>query len=227
MNASAYYGQLIKAFAHEANEDIAHQQRRYMRNQFDYYGLKAPRWLALVKEHLHTYGPVIPQELPAFIELCFDDPYRELQYAAIEITQHMQKNLGPSAIEFIESMILTKSWWDTVDWLAKLAGIHFKNYPQHKLPITRRWMDSQNMWLQRSAVIFQLLYRHETDFKLLTRYILELSSSREFFLQKACGWALRQYSKYESQAVIDFTEQHRLPPLTCREALKWVNNNLK
>ncbi len=227
MTAATYYRQLKTALAREANEDIAHQQRQYMRNQFDYYGLHAPRWLSVIKAHIHEHDLIPPQLLPGFIELCFDDPFRELQYAAIEITQRLQKKLGPHAIELIETMILEKSWWDTVDWLAKLAGIHFKIYPQDKAPITRRWMDSQNMWLQRSAVIFQLLYRYDTDFKLMTRYILELNSSPEFFIQKACGWALRQYSKYEAQAVIDFVENHRLPPLTYREAFKWVNKNLK
>lgn len=196
-----------------------------MRYQFDYYGLKAPAWLNIINSHVQQQGLLKPEYLPTFIELCFEDPFRELQYAAIEITQRLQRHLGPAAITWIELMIKEKSWWDTVDWLAKLAGIHFRFYPAHKLPVTRRWMDSDYLWLQRSALIFQLLYREETDFDLLSRYILELKSSREFFIQKASGWALRQYSKYNPQAVKKFVHQHPLPALTTREALKWLNKH--
>lgn len=225
MDIKIYFRQLRELFIQAADEAIAEQQRRYLRYQFDYYGLKAPQWFSLVKQFIDQHGLPDLSQVTTLVELCFEDPHRELHYAAIEIVQKQQKKIGSNGIELIEHMIITKSWWDTVDWLAKLAGIHFINYPADRLPVTRRWMDSNHLWLQRSAIIFQLLYREKTDFALLTNYILQVKSSREFFLQKAAGWALRQYSKYNAQAVQDFVNLNNLAPLTRREALKWLGKH--
>ncbi len=84
-------------------------------------------------------------------------------------------------------------------------------------------MDSGNMWLQRTALLFQLKYKKATDTKLLTDYILKLQGSKEFFINKAIGWILREYSKTESDWVIEFVKKHQLAPLSHKEALKWLN----
>jgi 3-methyladenine DNA glycosylase AlkD len=139
------------------------------------------------------------------------------------MVQKVQKKQGPEFIDFLEELITAKSWWDSVDWLAKLVGIHFKRYPALILPVTERWMASGNFWLQRVCLIFQLTYRQKTDFDLMKKYILQVAPSKEFFLQKGAGWALRQYSKTNPQGVADFIETNpQLAPLTKREGLKWL-----
>ena len=86
-------------------------------------------------------------------------------------------------------------------------------------------MKSNNMWLQRTVILFQLGYKDKTDVNLLFKNIQKLMDSKEFFIQKAIGWALREYSKTDAQAVIDLVENNELAPLSKREALKWLKNH--
>ena len=107
----------------------------------------------------------------------------------------------------------------------KLAAQHFKRFPELVPTYPNKWMASENIWLQRSAIIFQLKYRKTTDTKLLFNYILQLKDSEEFFIQKAAGWALREYSKTDWELIHDFLEEHPdLAPLTRREGLKWMKS---
>jgi 3-methyladenine DNA glycosylase AlkD len=131
-------------------------------------------------------------------------------------------------IDFIQELITTKSWWDTVDWISKFVGIYFQRFPHLVKPVTERWMASGNIWLQRVCLIFQLSLKDKTDFALMCDYILRLADSKEFFIQKGAGWALRQYSKLNPVAVTGFIETHpQLAPLTKREGLKWLKNQGK
>ena len=145
-----------------------------------------------------------------------------MQYFGLETVQKALKTQSPEFIDFLEELILTKSWWDTVDWIAKLVGIHFRQFPDLIKPVTERWMDSGNIWLQRVSMIFQLMYKEKTDAELMFGYIRRLSGSKEFFIQKGAGWALRQYSKTNPDAVLHFVENNKVAPLTKREALKWI-----
>ncbi|MEZ4888313.1 MAG: DNA alkylation repair protein [Chitinophagales bacterium] len=120
----------------------------------------------------------------------------------------------------MEFMIVHKSWWDSVDTTAKWVGVFFKKYPTMTKPVTKRWITSDNMWLQRMAIIFQLAYKKDTDVDLLFEYVLRKSDSKEFFIQKAIGWALRQYAKTDANAVWRFVDVTDLAPLSRREALK-------
>ena len=108
-----------------------------------------------------------------------------------------------------------------------LVGEHFKRFPKLIKPYTEKWMKSGNMWLQRTVILFQLGYKDKTDVKLLFKNIKKCMDSKEFFIRKAIGWALREYSKTNAQAVINFVENNELAPLSKREALKWLKNQGK
>jgi 3-methyladenine DNA glycosylase AlkD len=218
------YLQLVKSvFQKNGKPETAQGQLAYMRHQFEYYGLKSPEWTALAKEIMSEFGLFNGQELKDFVRLCFADEYREVNYFGLEMLLRQIKKQQPEFIDFLEELIHTKSWWDTVDWINKYVGIHFKRYPNLIKPTTEKWMASGNFWLQRICLIFQLTYKKQADFELMKRYILKLVDSKEFFVQKAAGWALRQHSKYDPAGVEEFVEEHpHLPPLTKREALKWL-----
>jgi len=128
---------------------------------------------------------------------------------------------GSSELEFIEHLIVTKSWWDTVDGLAShiVGSVFYKNNTLRD-QWCERWVESQNLWLQRSSLIFQLKYNKETDFPMLTRQIELLKSVDDFFIQKAIGWSLRQYGKYHPEAVRAYVDISDLSSLATREALK-------
>ena len=136
------------------------------------------------------------------------------------------RGLDKADIDFLEECICTQSWWDSVDWMNKLVGIHFERFPELQEPYAEKWIASEDIWLQRVAIIHQLTYRENTDWELLKRMILHRATSSEFFVQKAAGWALRQYSKTAGDVVVVFVEKHpELPSLTRREALKWLRKN--
>jgi 3-methyladenine DNA glycosylase AlkD len=221
----AYLEGLKELYQREGDPERALGQARYMRHQFEFYGLKAKEWLHLFKNFSGEHGMFTGQQLRKFIRLGFDDDYREIQYTTVEMSQRQLTNQKVNFINDLEYMITTKSWWDTVDWLAKLAGSHFLRYPELRLPTTGRWINSDDMWLRRSAILFQLSYKEKTDEKLLFDYILREKSSKEFFIQKASGWALRQYSRINPEGVVDFIEGNNLSNLTKREGLKWLKRS--
>ena len=224
LSPAAYLKGIKELFLREGDPERALGQARYMRHQFEFYGLKADEWLDLFKNYSGEHGMFSGEQLSAFIRLGFDDDYREIQYTTVEMTQRQLKKQKAGFIEELEYMITTKSWWDTVDWLAKLAGSHFLRYPELRLPTTGRWIYSDDLWLRRSAILFQLAYKEKTDEKLLYDYILREASSKEFFIQKASGWALRQYSRINPESVVAFIESHDLSNLTKHEGLRWLRN---
>jgi len=124
---------------------------------------------------------------------------------------------------WLEQLIVQKSWWDTVDGLASwIIGTYFQLYPQTVVGVTEKWMNSGNMWLQRTSLIFQLKYKKNTDTQLLSNYILRLADRKEFFIRKAIGWVLREYSKTNKQWVKNFIQTNKLSALSYREASKYV-----
>ncbi len=212
----------IKAmFLSVGDPHVAEGQMAYMRNQFPFYGLKAPVWVAHLREYTREHGfPVYGGPLEATVRLAYADEYRELHYVALQLIEKTQKKSGPDLIRLLEELILTNSWWDTVDWIAKLVGIHFESYPDQITPVTERWMASDNFWLQRVAIIYQLRYKDKTDTDRMFRYIHQIAGSKEFFLQKAAGWALRQHAKTDPELIAQFLQKETLPALTRREAMK-------
>jgi 3-methyladenine DNA glycosylase AlkD len=221
---SDYYEYARSIFAEKGNEEIAQGQAAYMKYNFSYFGLKAPVWTALSKAIFIEKGVFSGEDLMDFVNICFEDDHREMHYLALEMVQKVIKKQDENFIDFITFVLSTKSWWDSVDWIApKLAGEHFKRFPHLITPVTEQWMASGNKWLQRSAIIFQLKYREKTDFDLLSKYILEIAGSKEFFLQKGAGWALREYSKRNPSTVMDFVAKNpQLSNLTKREATRLI-----
>ncbi len=221
MKIDPYLREIKHRFAEAGDPATAEGQMAYMRNQFSFYGLKAPVWVGLFREFVKEFGyPVYGGPLETIVRQAYAEEYRELHYIALQIIEKTQKKSGADLIDLLEELILKNSWWDTVDWISKLVSIHFERYPEQIAPVTERWMSSGEMWLQRVAIIYQLRYKEKTDTRRLFRYILQVADSKEFFLQKASGWALRQHAKTDPAIVAAFIEKERLSALTKREARK-------
>ncbi len=220
LSPTDYYTLVRETFRQQGNPEVAQGQMAYMRHQFEFFGLKMPAWMGLTKEIHAKQGIPQGEALKQLVRLCFEDEHREMHYFGLETLQKTLKHQPSECIDFLETLILTRSWWDTVDWINKLVGLHFKRFPELIKPVTERWMDSGNIWLQRVSMIFQLPYKDKTDMALLFEYVRRIAGTKEFFLQKGAGWALRQYAKTNPQAVHDFVNSTKLPALTRREALK-------
>jgi 3-methyladenine DNA glycosylase AlkD len=218
MTPAEYHAQAKSRFLEQADPEQAAGQAAYMRQQFHFIGLKTPARAALARQIFAELGLPAGEHLYALLRRCAADEYRELNYFALDLAEKVLNKQPEDFIKLLEELILTRSWWDTVDWLAKLVGIHFRRYPALIRPITARWMDSGQLWLQRVCLIFQLHYKAATDAELLFGYILRLQHSSDFFIQKGAGWALRQYSRTAPQAVRAFLAANPgLPALTRRE----------
>ena len=219
-----FYKIMVTHLEQNGNPEIAVAQKQYMRNKFEFYGLKSPDRRIIQKAILVEYGMPTIEQLPELLDLMWQNPHRDFQLYGMDLIERSIKKVEKDFITVLEKLIVTKSWWDTVDMLAgKLVAQHFKRFPELIPNYPNKWMASGNRWLQRSAIIFQLKYRKTTDIKLLFDYILQLKDSKEFFIQKASGWALREYSKTDWELVADFIEDNKdLAPLTKREGLKWM-----
>lgn len=222
LTPAEYYRLVRDTFHAHGNPDTAQGQMAYMRHQFEFFGLKMPAWMALTRDIHRLHGIPDGAALVELVHLCFADEHREMQYFALESIQKMQKKLEPAFIEVLDELIGEKSWWDSVDWIAKLVGIHFRRYPELIGPVTGRWMASGHLWRQRVCLIFQLTYKEKTDAELLFGYIRQVAASKEFFLQKGAGWALRQYAKTNPEAVRRFLDATPVSALTRREGGKYL-----
>lgn len=224
--ARTYLEKVRRLYAAHANADDAFFMKRYMKNRFDFYGIKTPKRRSLSRQIIRSEGMPEGETLQPLCRLCFEANHREIQYFVGDLLRSALPQLNASFLPLIEFLIAQKSWWDTVDFLApKLAGPLFLRYPDLIKPYTGRWVASDDIWYQRSALIFQLDYKERTDADLLFDYVRRHAESREFFVQKGAGWALRQYSKVDPEAVAAFVERNELSALTRREALKWIQKN--
>ncbi|MGO4289345.1 DNA alkylation repair protein [Chitinophaga sp. RAB17] len=218
-----YLTLLINAYTPAANPENALAMKRYMRDQFEYLGIKTPDRRLINKALKTTSGLPKAAEIPALIKALWEKPEREYQYAAIDLMQQLHKEWTLDDIHLIEYMITHKSWWDSVDGVVScLAGPWLKKFATAQPAITNKWSNSDHMWLQRAAIIFQNAYKQHTNEQLLYKYVLQHANSKEFFIQKAIGWALREYSKTYPDNVRTFVNSHTLAPLSRREALKRI-----
>jgi len=225
VNPKQIIAQLTIFLEKNKNATDAPLMKSYMRNQFEFLGLKKPARQLLCKEFWKKNKPPEVNELKVLVSELWESPYRELQYHALDLMYKNIKKLDSGWIDFWQELILKKSWWDSVDYLApRLIGTILLDDPKLAATYSKKWIESDNFWLQRTAIIFQLKYKGKTNQQILFGHILRQADSKEFFIQKGSGWALREYSKTNPEAVIEFTKKHKtkLSPLTYKEALKWL-----
>ncbi|MCK5369229.1 MAG: DNA alkylation repair protein [Cyclobacteriaceae bacterium] len=218
---SAYTQYVIEVFSEQHDPVAAAPMAKYMKGKFDYFGIKSPLRKEISKPFLVKNNLPPLDDVPNIMQELWNQPERELQYFALELLQRYEKISPMNWIDLYEGLITQKSWWDTVDGLAaSQVGSHFNKVPEQIPSYTQKWMKSENMWLQRTCLIFQLKYRDQTDFDLMKSFIIPLADSKEFFIRKAIGWALRQYSRTDAPAVVDFVAKQPLSNLSSREALR-------
>ncbi len=226
--SSAYVKSVETVLSQNANPDNAISMKKYMKDKFEFYGIQTTPRRNLTKKFLTKDSLPSMDKLSDIIKELWGMPQREFHYFGVELMEKFTSEMNRNSLPLIEFTITEKSWWDTVDGIAtKIVGEMFRKRPELILPVTEKWMVSGNIWLQRSALLFQLKYKSETDTDLLFRYIQELEGSKEFFINKAIGWALREYSKTDPARVLGFVNGHNLAPLSKREALKVINKSVQ
>ncbi|PJJ08159.1 DNA-7-methylguanine glycosylase [Flavobacterium sp. 1] len=217
-----FISSLEKAFKENGNAENAVAMSKYMKDNFSFYGIKTEKRRRIFKTVWAENQKEVFENTRETASLLFAKKERELHYCALEISiTNLKNNYHIDDIRFIEILIITNSWWDSVDVIAKfILGQYLLQFPLETDNVISRFSNSNNMWLNRSAILFQLSYKERTNFDLLKLVCDKHKMSTEFFIQKAIGWALREYAKTNPEAVKDFVSVSNLKKLSKKEALK-------
>lgn len=195
----------------------------YMKGIAPFFGIKATERRALLKEHIALHGPPPLDELQAICRAAFAFQEREMHHTAVDLVMRHAKRLTPDDLPWIEELIITKSWWDTVDALAvHVVGVILKRHPKEITKWNKRWITHKDLWLNRTAILFQNKWKEDTDRVLLFANIDRHAAHKDFFIRKAIGWALRELAATDAKAVKAFVESRKLSPLSAREALRKI-----
>lgn len=214
--------QLFQLFEENRNEERARQMSAYMRNLFPFLGIQMPKRRELSREFLKEARKKQAVDWE-FVKRCWAKEEREYQYLALDYLKRMEKWLTVRDTVKLKELALDKSWWDTVDVIDKLIGNIALNHPKINEKLLE-WSVADNIWLRRIAINHQRGRKEKTDTQLLEKVIVNNLGQTEFFIQKAIGWALREYSKTDPEWVRRFIKKHegKMAPLSIREASKYL-----
>ncbi len=205
-----------------ADDERASEMANYMNDRFSFLGVSTPHRRAAVKEHVDTRVTPEHDDLVKTVEILFAMNEREFHYVGVDLLRRWQRVLTSADIEWLGRLATTHSWWDSVDALATHPIGHVVLADRSLSEVIDRWAASTDLWLNRTAILHQLLYKDATDVEQLFRYCDLHAASTEFYHRKAIGWALRQYARTDPDAVRGYVETRRdvLSGLSIREALK-------
>ena len=212
---------IFEIFRAAANPEKAVQMSAYMRDLFPFLGIQKPERKKLSGGFMKTVDKS-SVDWP-FVFKCWEQPEREYQYLAADYLLKLKPCFTPEDVPHFQTLITTKSWWDTVDSLDVLVGDIAARFPEVNDTLME-WSTDDNFWLRRAAIDHQLARKEKTDAGLLERIIMNNLGQKEFFINKAIGWSLRDYSKVNPDWVRAFIENHRdeLSSLSIREGSKYI-----
>ena len=216
------YFDIKKRFEEKEDKENAAQMAKYMRNQFVFYGLPTPKRKALYKDFLKEEKKSGQIDW-AFLDRCYEDEHREFQYLVCDYLTVMDNFLAYDDIPRIKAYIKCKSWWDTTDSLDRVIGqIGLRDSRVDALML--EWSLDDDFWVRRVAIDHQLCRKEKTNTELLEKILVNNFGSDEFFINKAIGWSLRDYSKTNPEWVRAFVEKHadRMSKLSVKEAGKYI-----
>jgi 3-methyladenine DNA glycosylase AlkD len=214
--------ELRAALVAVADAEKAPAMTAYMKDRFPFLGVTTPERRVAAKAFVAAGRTATTAELLGIADELWALPEREYQYVACDVLHRWVAVLDAPSLLRIEPLIRTKSWWDTVDALAVNVVGPIVRAHRELAATMDRWIDDDDMWIARTAILHQLKYRNDTDTTRLFAYIDGRAADSEFFIRKACGWALREYARTNPEAVRNYvdTRRDRLSGLTIREATK-------
>lgn len=220
--------QLEFEFEKNRNDNEAEGMSLYMKNKFSYLGIKKPT-RANIQKDWFTKIPtnLLREQKWELVYELWQKEHREFHYVAMDYLRRWKdKEINFDDAEQIEFLLTNHTWWDSVDTLASnYLSRYMRLFPVKRDLLIEKWRESENMWLRRSCLIFQLRYKEDTNFELMKDLICQFKSEKEFFIQKAIGWCLREYAKTQPVLVKDFVDESGIKGLAKREALKYILKN--
>lgn len=216
------FNKLYEEMIQHKNKEQAQRMSKYMLNKFEYIGIKTPERREIFKNFFKEYKNEEKIDWE-FVNKCWEDKYREFQYVGADYLKNMKDKLTIDDIPKLKQLILKKSWWDTIDNLDMTIGaLALKDSNMNKILL--EWSLDENIWLRRIAIDHQLLRKEKTDIELLEKILKNNLGQTEFFINKAIGWALRDYSKTNPEWVKNFIKENKekMAKLSIKEASKYL-----
>ncbi len=211
-----------KEFEKNSDSENSVHMSNYMKNKFDFYGIKSPLRRKIYKDFLKNEKKSKAIDWK-FLDTCYADNHREFQYLVIDYLIAMKNHLTYDDIEKLRSYIKQKQWWDTIDGFDRIVG-DIGLTDSRVDDVMLQWSRDDDFWIRRIAIDHQLVRREKTNTELLEKIILNNVGSDEFFINKAIGWSLRDYSKTNPKWVKAFIEKHghKMDKLSIKEASKYI-----
>lgn len=200
------------------SEENRFYMEKYMRNQFPFLGIKTPERREILKGFLKTYDTFHLRDVLSL----YEEEEREFRYTALSLLERYVEKLRYEDLEELLVLALTDPWWDTIDSFSPSIFGPMALKDQRVKEKMRDLIYEENIWLKRISILFQLKYKDKMDEALLTEAIINNAHTKEFFVDKAIGWVLREYSKTKPQFVRRFLTEHELSSLSVRECSKYI-----
>lgn len=216
------FNKLYEEMIQHKNKEQAQRMSKYMLNKSEYIGIKTPERREIFKNFFKEYKNEEKIDWE-FVNKCWEDKYREFQFVGADYLKNMKDKLTIDDIPKLKQLILKKSWWDTIDNLDMTIGaLALKDSNMNKILL--EWSLDENIWLRRIAIDHQLLRKEKTDIELLEKILKNNLGQTEFFINKAIGWVLRDYSKTNPEWVKNFIEENKekMAKLSIKEASKYL-----
>lgn len=210
-----------------ANPEKASGMQAYMKTEMPFYGVQKAGRTRIVRQLVKDCVPDDRDEYEQMVLAFWALPHREEKYIALAVARHFSQFVVPEALPLYRQLIVEGAWWDFVDEVAtKPVRSLVLNHPSQTWPVVDPWIGDEDMWLRRTVIICQVGLKDDTDPDRLFRFCAARMDEKEFFIRKAIGWALREYSKTDPQAVADFATGNRneLSGLSFREATKHIQD---
>lgn len=212
---------IFALFYDAQNQDNAEKMAAYMKHRFPFLGIQKPERAVLSRDFLKEKKRDETIDW-AFVWQSYMMPEREFHYLALDYLLAVKKQLTAQDLPELQKLIVSNAWWDSVDTIDALVGEIYLKYPKDTEIMIRQWMDNDDIWLKRISINFQLCFKEKTNTALLKEAILKNKSTGAFFVDKAIGWSLREYSKVNPEWVRQFLAENELSALSRKEASKYL-----
>jgi 3-methyladenine DNA glycosylase AlkD len=213
------------AFKKAANPEEAPAMQSYMKSDMPFHGLKSAVRKEIYKEVFKKYKIDDDAEYETIIRELWDAKYREERYAAISFAVRQKEFHTLEMLPLYRMLIISGAWWDHVDGIAAdLINPLLKKFPLEMKEILKQWIKDDDLWIRRTAILSQLRFKSDTDYEMLFDFCMRCLHEKSFWIRKAIGWALREYSKHEPDKVRMFVNENHeaMSGVSLKEASKYI-----
>lgn len=221
---TATFDAIIETFTRHRDRQKVESMQCYMKTDQAFFGIQKPLRAQLLQEVLKQHPLESLGDYRSTVRELWQHSHREAQYAALDLAIRYKRYVNDDNWDLYRDLVFTASWWDTLDSIAaNLIGPCLLQNREHQTELDQ-WAIHEGLWVRRASLLAHLKHKDQTKVSALKRTILTVTVDDQFFIQKAIGWVLREYSKTDADWVRQFIEQHRkkLSRLAVREGSKYL-----